>query len=87
MKVKYQITMEVEVEVDSNSEILNRQTANDISDRIQYGRSKFSYTVNKVEVSRIGATGVTPVVKRTEQKKADTEHFKKEQARRTLREL
>lgn len=68
MKVKYQITMEVEVEVGSNSEILNHQTANDISDRIQYGQSKFSYSVNKVKVSKIGATEVIPKISHTKHK-------------------
>jgi len=66
MRVKYQITMEVEVEVEPKTE-LSAAAAEELGNYARTGFKGRAYTrdkavVNKVEVSRIGATGVTPKV-------------------------
>lgn len=59
MKVKYQITMEVEVEVDNlNDKKTNRAEVQRLANRAKMGLK--DSTINKVKVERIGATGVTP---------------------------
>lgn len=63
MKVKYQITMEVEVEVNPKTELISNTTG-DLAIYAKEGFESLAYeaVVNKVEVSRIGATGIAPVV-------------------------
>jgi len=61
MRIKYQITMEVEV---AN---IPQTTVEDLEDYAEQGFKGQAYTrdqavVNKVEVSKIGATGVMPTI-------------------------
>lgn len=61
MRVKYQITMEVEVDVNPKSKV-RASIAGELASRAKMGLDNESFTTNKVEVSRIGATGITPRV-------------------------
>lgn len=62
MKIKYQITMEVEIEVDN---LNDKKTNNANMERLTSRAAGFAnhiYQVTKIDVSRTGATGVTPRV-------------------------
>jgi len=63
MKVKYQITMEVEVEVNPHTELRSTNAKEDLTYWAKRGfKAGGKAIVNKVEVSKIGATEVTPKV-------------------------
>lgn len=65
MKVKYQIVMKVEVEVDEDGLRKNLKQYS-IAEELerQLKKAMIDHTVLEIGVSRTGATGVTPVVNR-----------------------
>jgi len=71
MKVKYQITMEVEIEMDNlNDKVTNSWTRRNLAIIAEAGFQKNEIMVSKVQVSRIEATGVKPEDVRQEIKMA-----------------